>query len=52
MKISVSPYCFFMSSSRFKIWACTDTSSAETGSSQMMSFGSVATARAIEMRWH
>ena len=29
-----------MSSSRFRIWACTDTSSAETGSSQMMSFGS------------
>ena len=34
------------------ICACTDTSSADTGSSQMISFGSVITARAIEMRWH
>ena len=41
-----------MSSSRLRICACTDTSSADTGSSQMMSFGSVTTARAIEMRWH
>ena len=30
-----------MSSSRLRICACTDTSSAETGSSQMISFGSV-----------
>ncbi len=52
MKISVRPYRAFMSWSRLRIWACTDTSSAETGSSQMISFGSVATARAIEMRWH
>ena len=34
------------------ICACTDTSSADTGSSQMISFGSVTMARAIEMRWH
>src|ERR1700730_15154050 len=33
-----------MSSSRLRIWACTDTSSEETGSSQMMSFGSGTTA--------
>ena len=52
MKMSVSPYLRFISSSRFRICAWTDTSSAETGSSQMISFGSVATARAIEMRWH
>ena len=52
MKIMVSPYRAFMSSRRLMIWACTDTSRADTGSSQMMSFGSVATARAIEIRWH
>ena len=39
--------------SRFRIWACTDTSSAETGSSQTMSFGRIASARAtpIRCRW-
>ena len=41
-----------MSSSRLRIWACTDTSSADTGSSQMITFGSSTSDRAIEMRWH
>ena len=41
-----------MSSRRLRIWACTDTSRADTGSSQMIRSGSVTTARAIEIRWH
>ena len=32
-------------------WACTETSSAETGSSQMISSGFRASARAMPMRW-
>ncbi len=50
MNTIVSWYRAFMSSSRLRICACTDTSSADTGSSQMISFGSVMIARAIEMR--
>ena len=52
MNSMVRSYRCFISSSRLRICACTDTSSADTGSSQMISFGSVMTARAIEMRWH
>ena len=32
-------------------WAWIETSSAETGSSQTISFGSTASARAMPMRW-
>ena len=52
MNTSVSPYSAFRSSSRLRIWAWTDTSSADTGSSQMISSGSITSARAIEIRWH
>ena len=41
-----------MSSSRLRICAWTDTSRAETGSSQMTTLGSSTSDRAIEMRWH
>ena len=41
-----------MSSSRLSICAWTETSRAETGSSQMMIFGSKTSARATQMRWH
>ena len=37
MKTYVSPNSFCRSLSRLRIWACTDTSSAETGSSQTIS---------------
>ncbi len=37
--------------SRSMIWACTDRSSAEVGSSSRMNSGSSAMARAIAMRW-
>src|SRR5476649_2325506 len=36
---------------RLRIWACTDTSSAEVGSSHTRNSGRLASARAIEMRW-
>ena len=39
------------SMSRLMTCACTDTSSAETGSSQTITFGSTASARAIPSRW-
>jgi hypothetical protein len=52
MNTSVRPYLAFMSSSRLSTCACTDTSRADTGSSQMMSFGSSTSDRAMEMRWH
>src|SRR4051794_5815322 len=52
MNNSVRPYSAFMSSSRLRMEAWTDTSSADTGSSQMTILGSVMSARAIEMRWH
>ena len=38
-------------SSRFRICAWIETSSAETGSSQTMNFGRSAIARAMPMRW-
>ena len=50
MNTSVSPYSALRSSSRFRIWAWIDTSSADTGSSQMINSGPVTSARAIEMR--
>ena len=52
MKISVRPCFALRSSSRFSTWACTLTSRALTGSSQMISVGSSTSERAIEMRWH
>jgi hypothetical protein len=39
------------SSSRLITWACTDTSSADTGSSHTMTSGRRASARAMPMRW-
>ena len=39
-----------MSSSRLTTWACTDTSRADTGSSQMMMLGLRARARATPIR--
>ena len=41
-----------MSSRRFRIWARIETSSADTGSSQITSSGSRISARAMQMRWH
>jgi hypothetical protein len=37
--------------SRLRICACTETSSAEVGSSQISSSGCTASARAMAMRW-
>ena len=51
MKTSEMPYLTLRSSSRLSTCACTDTSRADTGSSQMITFGSSTRARAIEMRW-
>ncbi len=50
MKISVSPNSSLSSLSRLRICAWIDTSSAETGSSQTISLGSVISARAMPMR--
>ncbi|MNR40421.1 hypothetical protein D3C85_1587070 [compost metagenome] len=52
MKISASPISRCSSFSRLMICAWIDTSSADTGSSQMISFGSRISARAMPMRWH
>ncbi len=52
MKISVRPWRSFRSSSRLRTCACTLTSRAETGSSQMIRLGFRTSDRAIEMRWH
>ena len=52
MNSIVSPYRCFIASSRLRIWACTETSSADTGSSQMSSLGSRRAARAMQIRWH
>ena len=52
MKISVSSCLALRSSSRLSTCAWTLTSSADTGSSQMISDGSSTSDRAIEMRWH
>ena len=50
MKIIVSSISLVRSLSKFKICAWIETSSAETGSSAMMSLGSTARARAMAMR--
>ncbi|MNI82251.1 hypothetical protein D3C73_1389420 [compost metagenome] len=50
MNTYVSPNSFCRSPIRFRICACTDTSSADVGSSQTRNSASVASARAIEMR--
>jgi hypothetical protein len=50
MKRYVSPSEPWRSLSRFRIWAWIETSSAETGSSQIRSFGESARARAIPIR--
>ena len=42
----------FIASRRLMIWAWIETSSAETGSSQMSTLGSRTRARAMLMRWH
>ena len=50
MKRYVRPNSLCRSLSRLRIWAWIETSSAETGSSQMISFGPSASARAIPIR--
>ena len=50
MKRYVSPKSRCRSLSRFRICAWIETSSAETGSSQTISFGLSASARAIPIR--
>ena len=50
MKRYVRLNCFWRSSSRLITCAWIETSSAETGSSQTMSFGLTASARAMPMR--
>ena len=52
MNNSVKPNRAFISSSRLRIWARMETSSAETGSSQTMNSGLRMSARAMQMRWH
>ena len=52
MKRIVRLYSCLRSSSRLRIWACTETSRAETISSQTSSFGLSTSARAMLMRWH
>ena len=51
MNSSVSPRLARSSSSRFTICACTETSSAEIGSSQTTNSGPGISARAMPMRW-
>ena len=41
-----------MSSSRLRIWAWTETSRADTGSSQISTCGSITSDRAMLTRWH
>jgi hypothetical protein len=50
MNNSVNPNRPFISSSRLRIWARMETSSAETGSSQTMNSGLRMSARAMQMR--
>lgn len=52
MKISDRSSSRRSSSSRRRIWARTETSSALTASSQTISFGRVINARAMATRWH
>ena len=47
----VRPSSSFSSSSRLMTWAWTETSNADTGSSQTMSSGSTDSARAMPIRW-
>ena len=51
MNSIVSPSRTRKSSNSARICACTDTSSAETGSSAISSSGCIASARAMPMRW-
>ena len=51
IRSTVRPSCSRSSASRFSTVACTDTSSAETGSSATRTSGSRARARAIATRW-
>src|SRR5687767_10387469 len=51
MKMYVRPNLLWRSSSRLMICAWIETSSAETGSSAMISLGLTASARAMPMRW-
>ena len=51
MKRQLVPRCRRRSASRSRIWACTDTSSADTASSSTRTSGSGASARAIDTRW-
>ena len=51
MKMQVRSSLACRSLSRLMTCACTDTSSADTGSSQMSSFGLTASARAMPARW-
>ena len=51
MNSSASPSSRCRSCSRLTICALTETSSADTASSQTMRSGSVASARAMPMRW-
>ena len=51
MNSNATPVSRCKSASRFTICACTDTSRAETGSSQTTSSGSTDNARAMAMRW-
>ena len=43
--------CWRTSSSNFSTCACTETSSADTGSSPISISGSIASARAMQIRW-
>ncbi|MNP29104.1 hypothetical protein D3C76_1221140 [compost metagenome] len=52
MKMRESPISFCRDLSRFTTWAWMETSSAETGSSQMIILGSRISALAMPMRWH
>ncbi|CAM5676195.1 hypothetical protein SCALM49S_10269 [Streptomyces californicus] len=51
MKTRPMPNSRWSSASSATTWACVVTSRAETGSSQTISFGSAARARAIPTRW-
>ena len=50
-KMYVNLNSFFSSFSKLSTCACTDTSRAETDSSQIINFGCKASARAIHIRW-
>ena len=52
INIRVKPISFCKSISRFITWAWMETSSAETGSSQIINLGFKIKALAIPIRWH